>query len=129
MQAIRDGFIRGDFSNLQDLVVDDCIDHTNNLNGLAAMKNEYAKWAKIANNTRTSVITEMANDDYVISWVSFDITAKTEVDNKKPGHQFEKTDIEVAKFQNGKVIEYLTFIEPKEMEKILQPKTASDSVK
>lgn len=121
MHGITNCFIKKDFSKLGDFVAEDCIDHSGNLKGLAQMKAEFAKWTTMIDDTRTTTIVEMANDEYVISWVRFDLTMKTDMGGMKNGQGFNKTDIEVARFRDGKAIEHWTFMEPSEMEKVLSP--------
>lgn len=122
MRGIIKCFNTKDFSKLGNFVAEDCIDHSNDkgdLKGLAEMRATFERWATMMDNTRTTTITEMANDEYVVSWVRFDITMKTDIKDKKVGEKLSKTDIEVIKCKNGKAIEHWTYIDSKEINKVL----------
>lgn len=115
-------FTANDFSKLGDYVAEDCIDHSGgktDMKGLAQMKAEFEKWTTMIDNTQTTTKIEMANDEYVISWVSFNITMKEDVATKKVGETFEKSDVEMLRFRDGKAIEHWTFIDARDMDKVL----------
>lgn len=44
---------------------------------------------------------------------------KSDAANKKAGEKFEKSDIEIIKFRDGKAIEHWTFIDARDLDKIL----------
>lgn len=121
MRGIVDCFDKRDFTKLGDYVAEDCFDHYGDgLKGLAAMKAEYEKWVTYSENTRIKIITEMATEEYAIVWIRFEEKMKQDVGDMHTGEVYEKTDIEVARLKDGKVVEHWTFIEPSEMNKIMK---------
>jgi predicted ester cyclase len=123
MHGILNCFNTGDFSKLGDYVADDCIDHSSggkkDIKGLEQMKANYEQWMQMVENSHTTTKVEMANDEYVISWVNFEMTMKTDLPTKKVGEKFEKSDIEMLKFRDGKAIEHWTFIDARDLDKVL----------
>jgi predicted ester cyclase len=123
MHGIFNCFNTGDFSKLGDYVDEDCIDHSSggkeDIRGLAQMKANYEQWMQMVANSKTTIKVEMANDEYVISWVSFAMTMKIDVATKKIGEKFEKSDIEILRFKDGKAVEHWTFIDARDLNKVL----------
>lgn len=121
MLGIIGCFDKRDFTNLGDYVAEDCFDHYGEgLKGLAAMKAEYETWLEYTQNSKIKVITQMANDEYAIVWIRFEETVTQDVENMEAGVRFDKTDIEVGRLKDGKVVEHWTFVEPSEMAKVIQ---------
>lgn len=127
MHGIFNCFNTADFSKLSEFVAVDCIDHSSggkeDVKGLAQMKENYEQWSKMVENTRTATKVEMANDEYVISWVSFQITMKTDLATKKVGETFNKSNIEMLRFKDGKAVEHWTFIDSRDIDKVLASET------
>lgn len=125
MKGVIKCFEKKDFSKLGDYVAEDCIDHywDKELKGLKEMKAEYEKWIGMSENSPIRTITEFANDEYVILWTSFEETMKTTDMNMKVGEKLTKTDIEVGRFKDGKIVEHWTFIEPAVMLKMMPQNT------
>lgn len=123
LRGIFKCFNSGDFNTLGNYVADDCVDHgmEGDIRGLAAMTEEYKKWSQVLSNYKTVPITEMANDEYVVSWVRFENKMKIDQGAMRAGQTFDKSDIEVVRCKDGKVVEHWTFIDPKEMSKVLSP--------
>lgn len=128
MHGIRQCFIEKDFSKLGNYVDVDCLDHSGDqgdLKGLDKMRAEYEKWAPMFDITKSEVIKEMADDEYAFVWVRFTGTMKMKEMGMKPGTKFSKTDVEVARFKDGKVVEHWTFIEPMDMKQVVPAKTTT----
>jgi predicted ester cyclase len=123
MHGIFNCFNTGDFSKLGNYVAEDCIDHSSggkeDIKGLAQMKSNYEQWTQMVANSNTTTKVEMANDEYVISWVKFDMTMKADVATKSIGEKFEKSDIEMLRFKDVKAVEHWTFIDARELDKVL----------
>jgi predicted SnoaL-like aldol condensation-catalyzing enzyme len=47
------------------------------------------------------------------------MTMKTDVATKKIGEKFEKSDIEMLRFKEGKAVEHWTFIDARDLDKVL----------
>jgi predicted ester cyclase len=127
MKGVVKCFESKDFSKLGDYVAEDCIDHywDRELKGLKEMKAEYEKWIGMSDNSPIRTVTEFANDEYVILWTSFEETMKTTDMNMKVGEKLKKTDIEIGRFKDGKIVEHWTYIEPAAMLKMM-PQTGSE---
>lgn len=120
MQGVIDCFNARDFSKLGNYVAEDCFDHYEaGLKGLTVMKAEYEKWLEYTKTTKIVPHLKMANDEYVIFWIHFEETITQDIGELKAGQKYDKTDIEVGRFENGKLVEHWTFIEPSEMAKVL----------
>lgn len=134
MKGIIKCFEKKNFSNLGDYVAEDCIDHymEGDLKGLAKMKAEYEKWIGMSDNSPITSKVEFANDEYVLIWTSFEETMKIDAMGMKKGQVFKKTDMEMARFKDGKAVEHWTFIEPAVMMQMMgqtKPAPATDKTK
>lgn len=115
IRGITRCFKEKNFTNLGKYVADDCIDHSGidgDLKGLAQMKAEYEKWAPMFDMSKRKVIKELADDEYAMVWMSFEGTMQTDDMGLKKGTVFEKTDVEIARFKDGKVVEHWTMVQP-----------------
>ena len=72
-------------------------------------------------NSNTEVIKELADDEYVMSWLRFTGTLKMDMMGMKAGDKFDISAIEVAKFKDGKVVEHWSFMQPSDMMKMIPP--------
>lgn len=122
MHGILKCFEKKDFTELGKFVADDCIDHymEGELKGLVKMKEEYEKWIGMSQNSPIKSKVEFANDDFVMIWTSFEETMLMDAMGMKKGQVFHKTDIELARFKDGKAVEHWTFMEPAVMMKMMQ---------
>lgn len=121
MRGVIECFNARSFAKLGDYVAADCFDHYGSgLKGIDAMKAEYEKWLEYTKNSTIKPHLEMANDEYVIMWIHFEETITQDVGDMRAGQKYDKTDIEVGRFENGKLVEHWTFIEPTEMAKVIQ---------
>lgn len=121
MRGVIECFNARDFSKLGNYVAEDCFDHYGaGLQGLEAMKVEYESWLAYTKSSKIVPHLEMANDEYVIMWIHFEETITQDIGDMKAGQKYDKTDKEVGRFENGKLVEHWTFIEPSEMEKVIQ---------
>lgn len=115
IRGITRCFKEKNFTNLGRYVAEDCIDHSGidgDLKGLAQMKAEYEKWAPMFDMSKRKVIKELADDEYAMVWMSFEGTMQTNDMGLKKGTIFEKTDVEIARFKDGKVVEHWTMVQP-----------------
>lgn len=122
MHGIQQCFDTKDFSKLGDYVTEDAVDHAGDggdLKGLANMKAEFEKMSANNENAKTEIIKELADDDYVMSWLRFTGTLKNAQMGMKAGERYDMKAIELAKFKDGKVTEHWTFLEPAEMMKMM----------
>jgi predicted ester cyclase len=137
MHGIQQCFDKKDFSKLGDYIAEDAIDHAGDdgdIKGLANMKTEFEKMSANNINPKTEIIKELADEEYVMSWLRFTGTLKNEQMGLKAGEKYNMKAIELSKFKDGKAIEHWTFMEPAEMMEIMskmQPPLSAlaDSVK
>ena len=111
-----------DFSKLGDFIAEDCIDHSGEngeIKGLANMKTEYAKMLDGFENSKTEIIKELADDEYVMTWQRYSGTLKTDNMGMKAGDKYVTSAIEVSKFKDGKAVEHWTMMEPAEVMKMM----------
>lgn len=124
MHGITKCFDTKDFSKLGDYIAEDCIDHAGqegDVIGLANMKAEFEKMVQIWEAAPTVVIKELADGEYVMSWLRFTGTMKMDQIGMKAGDKYDMASLEVSKFKDGKVIEHWTFMQPSDMMKMMQP--------
>jgi predicted ester cyclase len=122
MHGISKCFDTKDFTKLGNYIAENGIDHAGeagDIYGLANMKTEFEKMVAFYENSKTEVIKELADDEYVMSWMRFTGTMKTDQMGMKAGEKFDMTSIEVAKFKNGKAVEHWTFMQPADMMKMM----------
>ena len=122
MHGVIKCFEAKDFSNLGDFIAEDAVDHAGeqgDIKGLANMKAEYEKMSAGFTNAKSEIIKELADDEYVMSWVRFTGTLTEDQMGMKAGDSYNMTAIEVAKMKDGKAIEHWSFMEPSEMMKMM----------
>jgi predicted ester cyclase len=134
-QAITKCFETGDFSKLGDYIAEDAVDHAGSqgdVKGLANIKTEMEKMMSGMADSKTEIIKELADDEYVMSWMKVSGTLKTDMMGMKAGDKIDGRSIELSRFKDGKVVEHWTFMEPSEFMKMMggaqQPPADSTAV-
>ena len=92
MHGVQKAFDTKDFSKLGDYIAEDGIDHagqTGDIKGLAAMKAEFEKMSAMNENAKSEIIKELADDEYVMSWLRFTGTMKTDGNGMKAGDKYD----------------------------------------
>lgn len=124
MRGITKCFDTKDFSKLGDYIAEDAVDHAGeqgDIKGLANMKAEFEKMVQAWDGAPTVVIKELADDEYVMSWLRFTGTMKMDQMGMKAGDKYDMTALEVSKFKDGKAVEHWTFMQPSDMMKMMPP--------
>lgn len=124
MHGITKCFDTKDFSKLSDYIAEDAIDHAGqegDIKGLANMKAEFEKMVQIWEPSPTKVIKELADDEYVMSWLRFTGTMKLDQMGMKAGDKYDMSALEVSRFKDGKAVEHWTFMQPSDMMKMMPP--------
>jgi len=136
MHGVTQCFDTKDFSKLGDYIAVDGIDHAGekgDIKGLDSMKAEFARWSAIIDNPKSEVIKELADDEYVMSWMRYTGTLKAPSMGMKAGDKMDMKSIEVARFKDGKAVEHWNMMEPADMMKMMgnmqQPMAAADTTK
>jgi predicted SnoaL-like aldol condensation-catalyzing enzyme len=118
-RIVTKAFDSGDPGMVDSVVASDFVDHTEkgdkNRDTLKAM---IVAWKADSKDSKTEVIKELADDDYVFSWMRFTGTSSGTLG--MPAGPYNMTSIEVVKFnKDGKAIEHWGFMEPREMMKMM----------
>lgn len=116
---INHAFETGDVSKLDSAVADDFLDHTER--GDVRGRDSLIAMVKMVRQTnkdmKMEIIREVADDEYVFSWMHFSGTSDGTMMAAGP---YDMSSIELAKFRDGKAIEHWSFMEPREMMKMMQ---------
>jgi predicted SnoaL-like aldol condensation-catalyzing enzyme len=128
MHVITSAFDSGDTSRINDVVSTDFRDHAEpqakNRDSLKAM---IVAWKADSKDSKTEVIREVADDEYVFSWLRFTGTSSGTAPGM-PAGPYNMTSIEVVKFKDGLATEHWSFMEPAEMMKYM-PASGTDTTK
>lgn len=121
--VVANAFETGDISMIDSVVASDFVDHSQekdtNRDSLKAM---ILAWKADSKDAKNEVIKELADDEYVFSWMRFTGTSSGTMG--MPAGPYNTTAIEVVKFRDGKAVEHWTFAEPKEIMKMMAPPPA-----
>jgi len=125
---VSKAFETGDISAIDSAVASDFVDHTDkgetNRDSLKAMIiTMHAK----GQDMKMEVIKELADDDYVMSWMKFSGTSDGSMGIPKGPFTWEA--IEVEKFKDGKAVEHWEFMTMAEMMKMMGPQPGMDNNK
>lgn len=113
--AIMKAYEAGDFSKMGDYIAADAIDHggeTGDLKGLESIVGQMKIYRESMPDMKMSMIHEMADDEYVMTWAS--------VSGTMNGKQTKMTSLDVSKFKDGKAVEHWVFMDPREMMQMMQ---------
>jgi SnoaL-like polyketide cyclase len=122
MHAISHSFETKDFSKLGDYIAADAVDHAGekgDVKGLDSMKAEFIKEEALMNDEKTETIKELADDQYVMSWMHYTAVMKIDGMGHRAGDTVDMKSLEVAKFVDGKAVEHWTFMEPGDVVKMM----------
>ncbi|HXB92198.1 MAG TPA: ester cyclase [Puia sp.] len=131
MHGVTNTFQTKDFSKLGDYIAADAVDHAGengDIKGVDSMKAAFAKYAAQMDNEKATVIKELADDEYVMSWMHFEGNYKTAGMGHKAGDKFDMKSIEMARFKDGKAVEHWTMMDPNDLMKMMastQPQMAT----
>ncbi len=121
-RGIGNCFDTKDFSKLGDFVAVNAVDHAGengDIVGLENMKTEFARMVEGIDNAKTEVIKELADDEYVMSWLRFTGSLKMDMMGMKAGDKYDMSAIELGKYKDGKMTEHWTFMQPADMAKMM----------
>ena len=134
-QAVLKMFESGDFSKVGDYIAADAVDHSGpqgEVKGLDSIKAMFQFFASTMSDTKIEIVKELADDDYVMSWLKQSWTAKTDdpMMGLKAGDKGNMEGLEVTKYNaDGKVSEHWGFISMSEMMKMMPKPTMTDTTK
>jgi predicted ester cyclase len=122
MHGVTKAFETSDFSKLGDYIAQDAVDHAGengDLKGLDSIKAEFAKSNAQMGSQKSETIKELADDEYVMSWMHYSEVMKTDGMGLKAGDTLNIKTLEVARFVDGKAVEHWSFMEPRDVMKMM----------
>lgn len=115
---VVDAFQTGDISKIDSAVASDFVDHTERGDmGRDSLKAMIKMWHGASKDAKTEIIKELADDEYVFSWMRF--TGSSDGSMGMPAGPYDMKSIEVVRFKDGKAVEHWGFMEPREMMKMM----------
>ena len=125
-QAVAKAFETGDISMIDSVVASDFVDHSEQHEGNRdSLKAMITTWKADTKDAKMEVIKEVADDEYVFGWLRFTGTSTGKMG--MPAGPFNMSAIEVTKFRDGKATEHWTFMEPREMMKMMGPQPPAEN--
>ena len=119
--AVMNAFQTGDASGLDSVIADDFIDHTDR--GDKKGKDSLKAMVKFVHDNfkdmKTDKIRDVADGDYVYSWVTYSGTSDGSMG--MPKGPYKMSMIELAKFRDGKAVEHWSFMDAQDMAKMMPP--------
>jgi predicted SnoaL-like aldol condensation-catalyzing enzyme len=120
--AIMKAYESGDFSKMSEYMAADAIDHGGEMGDVKGLENiiaEMKKYREMMPDMKSTVIHEMADDEYVMTWAKFTGTMD--------GKLTTMTSADITKFKDGKAIEHWVFMDPREMAAMMAPGQPMDN--
>jgi predicted SnoaL-like aldol condensation-catalyzing enzyme len=124
---VVDAIKSGDISKIDDAVSADFVDHTDRGDkGRDSLKTMITMMHSNSKDMKMETTKELADDDYVMSWMRYSGTSDGSMGMPKGPYDF--TAMEVEKFKDGKAVEHWEFSQPAEMMKMMGPQQGSDKM-
>jgi predicted SnoaL-like aldol condensation-catalyzing enzyme len=115
---VVDAFETGDVSKIDSAVASDFVDHTDKGDvGRDSLKAMIKTWKAASKDNKTDIIKELADDEYVFSWMRF--TGTSDGSMGMPAGPYDMKSIEVVRFKDGKAVEHWGFMEVRDMMKMM----------
>lgn len=123
--VISEAFGSGDPSKIDSVVAEDFVDHTDRGDmGRDSLKAAIKAVHAANEDMKMELIREIADDDYVFSWMRFTGTSKGTM---MPPGPYDMKAMQVIRFRDGKAVEHWEFMEIREMMKMMQQMAPVDS--
>jgi predicted SnoaL-like aldol condensation-catalyzing enzyme len=124
--AIMKMFQSGDWSKVDQYLDKDAVDHGASMTGgdvvgIDSIKANFAMMTQMMSNLEYKVVKELADDDYVMSWMEQSATSNVDSPEwgMKKGQRNTYNSIEVSKFKDGKVTDHWSFMSMADMMKMM----------
>lgn len=126
--AIDRAFETGNVNAIDSFIADDFIDHTDrgDFKGRDSLKAMVKFVHENMKDMKTEKLHQLADDDYVFSWMRW--TGTSNGSGGMPNGPYDMHAMEVSKFKDGKAVEHWTYMDMKEMMKMM-PQPAMGDVK
>lgn len=117
--VITKAFQTGDVSGIDSVVSDDFVDHTDrgDMKGRDSLKAMVKMVHSNFKDMKTEKVREVADEDYVYSWMRYSGTSDGSMGMPKGPYDMES--IEVSKYKDGKAVEHRAFMEMQDMMKMM----------
>jgi hypothetical protein len=125
VHAVNDAIKTGDVSKLDSFLTEDAVDHAGNMErdivGRDSIKKMLASIHTMANNMETTIIKELADDEYVFQWMRIKGVTATPDWGMPVGTAFENDAIQVTRHvADGRAAEHWEFMLPKQFMQMMQ---------
>ena len=118
-RAVSKAFESGDVSGIDSAVAANFVDHTTRGDmGRDSLKAMIKMVHATNKDVKMEVIKELADDDYVFTWMRFTGTSDGTM---MPVGPYNMTGLQVVRCDDGKIVEHWEFMEPREMMKMMPP--------
>jgi predicted ester cyclase len=126
--VVSKAFETGDISAIDSAVASDFVDHTDRGDkNRDSLKAAIGMMHSAMKDMKMEVIKELADDDYVMSWMRF--TGTCDGSMGMPKGPIDMQAIEMEKFKDGKAIEHWEFMTMGEMMKMMGQQPGMDNKK
>ena len=117
--VVNKAFEKGDVSGIDSVVADDFLDHTDrgDKKGRDSLKAMVKFYYANFKNMKTEKIREVADGDYVWSWMHYSGT--TDGSMGIPKGPYDMRGVELSKFKDGKAVEHWGFMDMQDMMKLM----------
>ena len=120
-QLVSKAFETGNVSLIDNVIADDFINHTpdkGDIKGKDSLKAMITIVHAANKDMKMDVLKELADDEYVFSWMRFSGTSDGTMMAAGP---YNMHGLEITKFKDGKAVEHWEYMDPSEMMKMMQP--------
>ncbi len=124
--AISKAFETGNVNAIDSFIAVDFVDHTDrgDFKGKDSLKAMVKFVHDNMKDMKTEKIHELADDDYVFSWMRW--TGTSNGTGGMPNGPYDMHAMEVSKFKDGKAVEHWTYMDMKEMMKMMPQPAMND---
>jgi predicted SnoaL-like aldol condensation-catalyzing enzyme len=125
--VIASSFESGDVSKIDSVVADDFIDHTDrgDVKGRDSLKAMIKSVRETNKDMKMETVKEATDGDYVFGWYRYKGTSDGSMGMPAGPYDFEA--IEVSRYKDGKAVEHWSFMQPKDMMKMMPAPATSNN--
>ncbi|MDQ6756190.1 MAG: nuclear transport factor 2 family protein [Bacteroidota bacterium] len=118
--AIKKTFVTGNVAAIDSFIADNFVDHNDrgDFKGKDSLKAMVKFTHENMKDMKQETIHELADDDYVFSWMRWTGTSKNVPG--MPDGPYDFHAMEISKFKDGKAVEHWTYVDAKEMMKMMR---------
>jgi len=126
---VTDAFQTGDASKIDSVVAEDFVDHSDrgDIKGRDSLKALITMMHNTYKDMKTDVHNTAANDDYVYGWMTNSFTSDGAMG--MPKGPVTMSAIELVKFKDGKAVEHWSFMDMRDMAKMMPPPPNTGNMK